>query len=222
VVENIIPDEYTTDGKCHSNIFCGSWAGGSCCYNGQCGSMCDASAGCTSGCDAPPSSDPTTDDENDYDDDWDNYDPEHYIGCDYTKTFADLDDLNAFSDGMRSECLAAYALKTLITMLDTAYDNYNSVNDGYDKEFDFYVTYITELVPSVLDTSFMIDQKKSDGGGVAYPGPGMKCEYCTVLTVADMPDTDYIHQTLTVNKAKMARNNHVLMKVRFQPIKQIS
>jgi chitinase len=196
VVENIIPDVYTTDGKCHSNIFCGSWAGGSCCYNGQCGSMCDASAGCTSGCDGPPASDPTTDDDNNNDgDDDDNYGPEDYVGCDYSKTFANLDDLNAASDGMRLECLAAYAMETLITMLDAAYDNYTSVNDGYDKEFGFYVTYIQNLVPDVLAKSFMFD-RASQTNRMAIPplGPGMKCEYCTILTVADMPGTDNIHQ----------------------------
>ncbi|THY23807.1 glycoside hydrolase [Aureobasidium pullulans] len=170
LVQNIIPDEYTTDGKCHGNIFCGSWAGGSCCFNGQCGTMCDASAGCTSGCTAPPpDSDPdTTADDND------DYLPEDYIPCDYTRAFSDLDDLNAASDGLRTECLAAYAMSTLITMLDTAYDNYTSVNDGYDEEFGYYVTYVKKLVPKVLDTSFMFDMKKSTGG---YPYPGLGMNY---------------------------------------------
>jgi chitinase len=151
--------------------------------------MCDASAGCTSGCDAPPASDPTTDDDNDYDDDWDNYDPEHYIGCDYTKRFADLDDLNAFSDGLRSECLAAYAMETLITMLDTAYDNYTSVNDGYDEEFGYYVKSIHNLVPGVLQNSFMFDMANSHSWTTTPPvGPGMSCEYYTFLTTAQMSD----------------------------------
>lgn len=160
--------------------------------------MCDASAGCTSGCTAPSDSDSVAtddgdDDDNDDADDDDNYLPEAYTPCDYYLTFDNLDDLNAASGGLRVECLAAYALDTLITMLDTAYDNYTSVNDGYDEEFGYYVTYIKKLVPSVLDTSFMFDKKKSTGG-VPYPGLGMSCEYCTILTVADMPDTDCIHQ----------------------------
>ncbi|KAG9603067.1 glycoside hydrolase family 6 protein, partial [Aureobasidium melanogenum] len=172
LVENIIPDEYTTDGRCHGNIFCGSWPGGSCCYNGQCGSMCDASAGCTSGCTAPPDSDPNTTADDD-----DNYEPEDNNPCDYDLTFDNLEDLNAASDGLRAECLAAYALDTLITMLDTAYDNYTSVDDGYDEEFEYYVTYIQKLVPSVLDNSFMFDNKKSTGG-FPYPGLGMSYFDC--------------------------------------------
>jgi chitinase len=192
VVENIIPDEYTTDGKCHGNIFCGSWAGGSCCYNGQCGSMCDASAGCTSGCDAPPASDsPVTTDDGDIDDD----DDDDYEQCYYDRTFDSLDDLNAASDGLSVECVAAYALDTLITMLDEAYNNYTSVNDGYDEEFKYYVTYIQDLVPKVLDNSFMFDRaSQTNQMAIPPPGPGMQCEYCIVLTVAEMPDTDYTHQ----------------------------
>lgn len=155
--------------------------------------MCDASAGCTSGCTAPPDSDPdTTADDDDDDDDDDSF--ENGVLCDYTITFDSLDDLNAASDGLRVECLAAYALDTLITMLDTAYDNYTSVDDGYDEEFGYYVTYIQKLVPSVLDKSFMFDNKKINEG-FPYAGSGMSCKYCTILTVADMPDTDYIHQS---------------------------
>jgi hypothetical protein len=151
--------------------------------------MCDASAGCTSGCDASPASDPTTDDNNNDGDDDDNYGPEDYVGCDYSRTFANLDDLNAASDGMRLECLAAYAMETLITMLDTAYDNYNSVNDGYDEEFEYYVKSIHNLVPSVLSNSFMFDVVNAHSwSDIAPPGPGMSCEYYTLLTAAQISD----------------------------------
>jgi chitinase len=165
--------------------------------------MCDASAGCTSGCTAPPASDPPTTTASSSTgtatpvttaDDDDNYGPEDYTPCDYTTTFANLDDLNAASDGIHVECFAAYAMGTLITMLDTAYDNYTSVNDGYDEEFLYYVTSIKNLVPSVLDKSFMFDRaNETETENISPPGPGMSCEYCTILTLADMPDTDYIH-----------------------------
>lgn len=163
--------------------------------------MCDASAGCTSGCTAPPALNPPTTTASSSTgtatpvttaDDYDNYGPEDYIPCDYTKTFANLEVLNAAADGLRVECLAAYAMRTLITMLDTAHNKYTSVNNDYDKEFGHYVTYIRRLVPSVLDNSFMFDDKKSTGG-FPYAGRGMSCKYCTISTVADMPDTDYIH-----------------------------
>ena len=158
--------------------------------------MCDVSAGCTSGCDAPPASDSPTTTPVTTDDDDDNWGPDDYIPCDYTKTFENLDDLNAASDGMRTECLAAYAMSTLITMLDTAYDNYTSVNDGYDEEFGYYVTYIQKLVPIVLDKSFMFNVTKvAQYGNISPPGPGMSCEYYTSLTAARMSDTDCLRQT---------------------------
>jgi len=148
--------------------------------------MCDASAGCTSGCTAPPDSDPdTTADDDDDDDDDDSF--ENGVPCDYTMTFDNLDDLNAASDGLRVECLAAYTLDTLITMLDAAYDHYNSVNDGYDEEFGYYVTYIQKLVPSVLNNRFMFDKARETViQDIAPPGPGMSCEYCIILEDADI------------------------------------
>jgi chitinase len=160
--------------------------------------MCDASAGCTSGCTVPIT---TNDEDEDDDDDYDDFDdedflPEVYEPCDLGLKFDNLDDLNAAADGMRAKCLAAYTMRTLITMLDTAYDNYTSVNDGYDNEFKYYVTSIEKLVPQVLKTSFMFDMKKSDGKSFPYPGRGMSCEYCTILTVADVPNTDHIYQRL--------------------------
>jgi hypothetical protein len=48
LVQNAIPDQYTTDGTCYANIFCGSWPAGSCCTDGVCGNNCGDT--CTSGC----------------------------------------------------------------------------------------------------------------------------------------------------------------------------
>lgn len=153
--------------------------------------MCDASAGCTSGCTAPLASDPVTTADDDV-----IYGPDSYEPCDYTITFNNLDDLNSASDGLRVECVAAYAMDTLITMLDTAYDNYTSVNDGYDEEFGYYVKYIQKLVTTVLDKSFMFNvTSETKYANIDPPGPGMSCEYCIVLTVADMSDTDCTHQS---------------------------
>jgi len=44
----------------------------------------------------------------------------------------------------------------------------------------------------VLDKSFMFNNKKINKG-FPYAGLGMSCKYCTILTVANMPDTNYIH-----------------------------
>lgn len=66
-------------------------------------------------------------------------------------------------------------------MFDTAHANYSSVNDGYDEEFDYYVTYIRKLVPSVLDKQFMFDLANTTTTMIIpASGPGMRCEYITV------------------------------------------
>ena len=117
--------------------------------------------------------------------------------CDYTVTFDTLADLNLAiatselsspitgsvkSKGtMRSDCIAAYALGALINMLDTAYNNYTVINNGYDTEFGFYVTYMRKTVAFALDNSFMFNTSDPATADVIAPlGPGMKC-MCTEL-----------------------------------------
>ncbi|KAJ5901127.1 glycoside hydrolase [Penicillium tannophilum] len=81
-----------------------------------------------------------------------------YEVCDYSQIYKykTLDELSAASGDMRSDCIAVYALQTLITMLDTAYDNYTNVNSGYDDLFGYYVTYMEDLVPTILDTELLM------------------------------------------------------------------
>jgi hypothetical protein len=71
-------------------------------------------------------------------------------------------------------------LDTLIWMLDTAYDNYTDVNNGYDEMFDYYVKYIEKVVPSVLENAFMWNMSIT-GSNQLIPeiGPGFNC---TVVT----------------------------------------
>jgi hypothetical protein len=112
--------------------------------------------------------------------------------CDYTATFDTLLDLSlniaiaevkspvtgiAQPNGtMRSDCVAAYALDALITMLDTAYNNYTVINDGYDEEFGFYMTYMKKTVAWVIDNNFMFNTTAAtDTENIAPTGPGMKC-----------------------------------------------
>ena len=121
----------------------------------------------------------------------------NYTICDYSVSFNSLSDLNlaiATSElsspitgsikpkgTMRSDCIAAYALDALINMLDTAYNNYTIINDGYDKEFGFYVTYMRKTVAFALDNSFMFNTSDPATADVIAPlGPGMKC-MCTDL-----------------------------------------
>jgi hypothetical protein len=116
------------------------------------------------------------DDENDDDDDAINFSDDDYQVCDFSLTFTDLDALNSAASGLRVECIQIYALDTLINMLNTAYSNYTSVNDGYDEEFDNYVTYIQKLVPAMLDNSFMFDQSKTtESMEVPASGDGLNC-----------------------------------------------
>ena len=108
---------------------------------------------------------------------------DYYVGdehdpiCDYSLTYTDLVALDTAAGGFRTECIAVYALETLNTMLDTALADYDSVNDGYDEQFGYYVKYIEKLIPSVLDKSFMFDENTTtEYENIPVPGPGMKCK----------------------------------------------
>ena len=126
------------------------------------------------------------------------YAPENYTVCDYSVKYDSLFDLDAaitesgllaavapFTPGigkltgggtLRSDCVAAYALHALIIMMDTAYGNYTSVNDGYDKEFGYYIKYMEKTVPEIIDNVFMFDTSKATATEAMAPvGPGMKC-----------------------------------------------
>ena len=100
--------------------------------------------------------------------------------CDYSKasSFKNLDELVAASGDMRSDCIAVYTLQTLITMLNTAYDNYTNVNSGYDDLFDYYVTYMEDTVPTVLDTVLLMEGDGVNTGNGAAPkfADGASCK----------------------------------------------
>lgn len=103
-----------------------------------------------------------------------------YEICDFSLTFQGLDDLSAAAGNMRSDCIAAYTLQVLIDMLDTAYNNYTNVSNGYDDLFGYYVTYIGKLVPAILEDNFMWNMSTSGGpdmgtGALPNVGYGMNC-----------------------------------------------
>ena len=122
------------------------------------------------------------------------YAPEDYQICNYTATYDSLGDLNLDlaesgvdsimldplftpKGTMRTDCVEYYALDALINMLQTAYNNYTVVDDGYDKEFGYYITYMQNLVPEVLQGSFMFDTANAtDTMNMAPVGPGMACK----------------------------------------------
>lgn len=126
----------------------------------------------------------------------DGFGPDNFTVCDYSAKYNSLSELQiAMAEvealpGLllggswlnpkgtwRADCVAAYALDALITMLDTAYNNYTVVNDGYDQEFDFYITYMKKTVASVIDNSFMFNTAAAtDTENIAPTGPGMKCK----------------------------------------------
>ncbi|KAK4545949.1 hypothetical protein LTR36_002513 [Oleoguttula mirabilis] len=148
---------------------------------------------------APAAGTNGTSDPNSSGDDDGDFGDEDFILCDYSLVFNDLDDLGAAAGGLRTDCIAVYALETLVTMLDTAYANYTVVNDGYDEVFDSYVTYMQNLVQPVLDTSFMFDtDATTDTMDIPVAGPGMSYFDCqtdkkhsTVFACADLNLTSH-------------------------------
>ena len=101
---------------------------------------------------------------------------DNYQICDYSKTYSSLDALSTASGGLRSDCIAFYALQVLINMLDVAYANYTAVNNGYNELFSYYVTYMEDMVPKVLIDDFMFN-KSTTTEWMTFPslGYGMDC-----------------------------------------------
>lgn len=73
--------------------------------------------------------------------------------CDYSLSYATLEDLDGASGSWPAECLSYYMLGTLNNLLSEALDNYTSVNDGYDVSSpcvllntSCHADYITECV----------------------------------------------------------------------------
>ncbi|KAK5111586.1 hypothetical protein LTR85_011815 [Meristemomyces frigidus] len=128
---------------------------------------------------APAVSTSSSNGTSDAGDDDDDFGDSNYQSCDYSLLFNNLDDLNAAAGGLRTDCISVYALETLITMLDTAYANYTTINDGYDEEFGYYVTYMENLVQPTLDTSVMFAANLStDTMEISVAGPGMSYFDC--------------------------------------------
>lgn len=106
-------------------------------------------------------------------DDW----PEHQP-CPETQ-YADLDKLQEAQDGgsIPDYCVAPMTLDTLLAMLDTAYNNYTNVDNGYDEMFGYYVTYIEKIVPAVLENAFMWNMSiTEDNALIPEIGYGMQCK----------------------------------------------
>lgn len=96
-----------------------------------------------------------------------------YISCPNV-TFATLEDLQNAQGGMDTFCVSLYTLQTLIAMLETAYANYTDVNNGYDDVFGYYVTYMMNLVPEILEDAFMWNMSTTgDNAIVPNIGYGM-------------------------------------------------
>lgn len=103
--------------------------------------------------------------------------PEDYVFCDYARTFASLDELQAVSGGIRQDCLATYTLQVLKDMLNQAYSNFTAVNNGYDELFGSYVTYMKKLIPEIEAYAFMFNQSQTTPSET-FPalGPGLQCK----------------------------------------------
>ncbi|KAI2999287.1 unnamed protein product [Aspergillus niger] len=88
--------------------------------------------------------------------------------CDLSLTFDTLDALAAVATSYDPYCAQIYAVDTLGSELAVAQVNYTTVDTDYDDYFGYYVDYIKEMVPSVLN-SFMNDVN----------GPGNQYFDCT-------------------------------------------
>lgn len=110
--------------------------------------------------------------------------------CDYTQTFNTLDDLNNYLappkvhneisrlDRMSGDCSAYHSLKTLINMLDKAYSDYQSVDNGYDDLFKIYKDYMHDSTPNLITNGLMFTDKANPSGTPFHvDGPGIKCRY---------------------------------------------
>ncbi|GLI79232.1 glucan endo-1,3-alpha-glucosidase agn1 [Penicillium ochrochloron] len=120
------------------------------------------------------------------------YDDDYQL-CDYSLTYDSLEELSSAAADMRTDCVGFYTLQVLIKMLDTAYDNYTNVNNGYDEMFTYYVDYMNDLVPQILDTSLMFvgDGGNPDGtesvGAAPVWGEGMNYFDCAFSDGNDYP-----------------------------------
>lgn len=98
--------------------------------------------------------------------------------CNFDRDFGSIDEIQAASDSLSTPCIAIHTLQVLSDMLSTAYDNYTSVNDGYDAEFGYYVTYMKNLIPGVLSDQLMFNiSATGQYDDFAILGNGMNCEY---------------------------------------------
>ncbi|KAL3462744.1 glycoside hydrolase superfamily [Aspergillus heterothallicus] len=116
-----------------------------------------------------------TGDLEDSGDDWPAWEPCPSITFPYLEGLQTAQEAGAIPD----HCVAQMTLDTLMWMLDTAYDNYTDVNNGYDEMFEYYVKYIEKVVPSVLENAFMWNMSIT-GSNQLVPeiGPGFNYFDC--------------------------------------------
>ncbi|KAJ6032219.1 glycoside hydrolase [Penicillium herquei] len=96
--------------------------------------------------------------------------------CDYSLTFDSLDAIYDAAADYRQDCMAVYTLEVLINMLNTSYANYTNVNQGYDDLFSYYVTYMDDLVPEILNDDFFFNTSAT-GTYASQPEMGSGAQY---------------------------------------------
>ncbi|KAI1295256.1 exo-1,3-beta-D-glucanase [Xylaria venustula] len=110
----------------------------------------------------------------------DDTDPSCFVTptCDYSLSYATMDDLEAASGSWPSECFDFYMLGTLNFLLSDALNNYTSANDGYDALWKYYVDSVKGSIPGAIKL-YMAQSSKSNPAG----GPGNKFFKCDYLEV---------------------------------------
>ncbi len=94
--------------------------------------------------------------------------------CDLTRSYANIDDLNAALTSYPDQCMPYYAIDTLHTVISDSMTNYTVANDDYDKYFGYYREYVRDLVPNAI-AAFMAESTPNQVQG----GPGNKYFDCT-------------------------------------------
>lgn len=108
--------------------------------------------------------------------------PEHCIGdpvCDMTRTFGSMDDLLKAADSIEEECLNSYAIDVLRKSLNDDLAHFNDVNNGYDGLFGYYIEYVKNMIPGVLQSLL--------GSGIGGPGSCDKYFECKFEQPNDDP-----------------------------------
>ncbi|KAJ5936332.1 carbohydrate-binding module family 24 protein [Penicillium verhagenii] len=83
--------------------------------------------------------------------------------CDFTMSYATLDDLEAAMDIIAAACIDYYTLDGLKTELNQTLTNFTDITSSYDSKFDDYVDYVKSTIKAQLDDFMSPDEPLGPG-----------------------------------------------------------